>query len=256
MKTILALTSLLVALSAFAQTPVQFNTKYLTGGKLNRKIRIEAVEPWITDGTNLIGGRPIELQPGNGSVTVPLISADYWVSVDGSNTRLRMSVPDTNVTLLAVSLMHNLPSYYYTNPPVEITVPNPLQGATWDEFLGQVPSPETNSLDYVYRRGYDAWGVGSIDWQNRALNTADGFMAMSWGLKQMFGNDGFTSLTWGDRVLYGNWTFAGFPSSSLTFGPGELKFSATNSAPSNTTTPVAWVDVVIAGTTYKLPLYQ
>jgi hypothetical protein len=37
---------------------------------------------------------------------------------------------------------------------------------------------------------------------------------------------------------------------------GSLTLSGTAAAPSNTTTPVAWSNVVISGTTYKIPLYQ
>lgn len=112
--TLLACTFLVLGLAA---TPVRFDTRYLTGGRLNRKITITPVVPWWTDGTNLIGGRPLELPPSAGSVTINLVPADYWVSVEGSSARLKMSVPSSTNTLLAVALMNNLPTYYYTNPP-------------------------------------------------------------------------------------------------------------------------------------------
>jgi len=37
---------------------------------------------------------------------------------------------------------------------------------------------------------------------------------------------------------------------------GAVRLAATNAAPSSPSTPVRWVDVVVGGTTYKLPLYQ
>ena len=51
------------------------------------------------------------------------------------------------------------------------------------------------------------------------------------------------------------------PSEKLTvFGSisasGNYKFGSTSTAPSNTTTPVAWVEVFVGTTAYKMPLYQ
>jgi len=37
---------------------------------------------------------------------------------------------------------------------------------------------------------------------------------------------------------------------------GRLSFNATGTAPSNTTTPAAWLDISVGGTAYKLPLYS
>lgn len=37
---------------------------------------------------------------------------------------------------------------------------------------------------------------------------------------------------------------------------GRLAFNATNTSPANTTAIVGWVDVVVNGSTYKMPLYQ
>jgi hypothetical protein len=49
--------------------------------------------------------------------------------------------------------------------------------------------------------------------------------------------------------------FVGITGTNLTL-TGTLALSATTAAPSNTATPVAWTDVVISGTTFKVPLYQ
>ena len=37
---------------------------------------------------------------------------------------------------------------------------------------------------------------------------------------------------------------------------GNYKFGSTSTAPSNTTTPVTWVEVYVGATSYKMPLYQ
>lgn len=37
---------------------------------------------------------------------------------------------------------------------------------------------------------------------------------------------------------------------------GELDYSATNTAPVNAVTPVAWISLKVAGTSFKMPLYQ
>lgn len=42
---------------------------------------------------------------------------------------------------------------------------------------------------------------------------------------------------------------------SVTAG-GTVRYAATATAPANTSTPVAWVDVLVGSTAYKMPLYQ
>lgn len=117
MKKLLTLIPVLIAGSLLAQTPVRFDTKYFTGGRLNRRITVTPAVAWWQSGTNLVGGRPLEIVPASGSVTVYLLPSDYWITVDGSNARLKMSVYESTNVLNAVTLITNLPTYYYTNPP-------------------------------------------------------------------------------------------------------------------------------------------
>jgi hypothetical protein len=100
-------------------TPVQFNELYFTGQPLNRKITLQ-LDPRFnpmadSSSTSVIGGVPLSVFPTNGTATVNLVPADYFVFIEGIPKFWRISVPDSTNVQNAVHLQSTLPSYAYTN---------------------------------------------------------------------------------------------------------------------------------------------
>ena len=115
-----------------------------------------------------------------------------------------------------------------------------------NHYAGVVMGGPTNSYG-----SYVSWNHDNLALKV-ATNHAGGFIQMLAGTEQEA-----VRITSAGNVGVGTTS----PSEKLTvFGSisasGNYKFGSTSTAPSDTSTPVAWVEVFVGATSYKMPLYQ
>jgi hypothetical protein len=113
-------------------------------------------------------------------------------------------------------------------------------------YAGVVMGGPTNSYG-----SYVSWNHDNLALK-LATNHTGGFIQLLAGTEQeavriaSSGNVGIGTTTPNEKL-----TVVGDISAS-----GNYKFGSTTTAPSNTTTPVDWVEVYVGTTSYKMPLYQ
>ena len=116
MKKISAFLILVLMVAApLGATPVLFNLLQITGKPNLSRFSVvpDAKYNPHTDGTNLIGGFPSQLQCVNGTVTTNLSPIGYTLLVPGWAHTLHFNVYNTNVTLNVLTLItNNLQTFY------------------------------------------------------------------------------------------------------------------------------------------------